>query len=229
MTEARPQSAAVPARNARKKEAPAAPRSMVQNGYFDKAVPLPPGVTTGAVKKAIAYVERELSDEVDWYFKRLPVFNVLARIFATKALDANSVYEKRRHKDKAQTQFPDLKRRGSGEPPAAEASLECKASKRPWAVQSHYDHPGWYIVWRYLVDPTSSLEEDRPVIIWRVDVVFLEKEDWKYEGSKAGVKGGGRTHTFGLSKPASVLKGKAVYERDDVAIMGGKAVPANNK
>jgi hypothetical protein len=200
-----------------------------RNPRFDEGVPLPPGLTAIAVKKAVAYIERELSDNVDWYFKQPAVFKILARVLATKALDANSVYEKRKHKDKAQTQFPDLKRRGSGEPPAPEASLECKASKRPWAVQSHYDHAGWYIIWRYLVDPTRSLEEDKPVIIWRVDVVFLEKADWKYEKSTAGTAGGGRTHTFGLWKPASVLKGKAVYKRDDVVIMGGKAVPANDK
>lgn len=33
--------------------------------------------------------------------------------------------------------------------------LESKASKWVWAIQSHYDHPGWYIVWRYLVDQTE--------------------------------------------------------------------------
>jgi hypothetical protein len=202
---------------------------MVQNGSFDKSVPLPPGLTITAISKAVAYVERELADLVDLYFEQANVFSALVGIFATKALDANSVYEKRRHRDKAQTQFPDLKRRGKPEPPSPTESLECKASKRPWAVQSHYDHPGWYIIWRYLVDPTCSLEPDKPVIIWRVDVVFLEKSDWKYEKSTAGSGGGGRTHTFGLAKPAAILKGKAVYERDDVAIMGGKAVPSNNK
>jgi hypothetical protein len=58
-------------------------------------------------------------------------------------------------------------------------------------VQSHYDHPGWYIVWRYLVDPTKSIKEDRVVVIWRVDIAFLEKSDWKYEASTAGSGGGG--------------------------------------
>ncbi len=202
---------------------------MVQNGSFDTSVPLPPGLTITAIKKAVAYVERGLADLVELYFEQANVFSALVGIFATKAIDANSVYEKRRHIDKAQTQFPDLKRRGSQDPPSPNESLECKASKRPWAVQSHYDHPGWYIIWRYLVDPTRSLEEDKPVIIWRVDVVFLEKADWKYEKSTAGTAGGGRTHTFGLWKPASRLRGKGVYKRDDVAIMGGKAVPANNK
>jgi hypothetical protein len=148
-------------------------------------------------------------------------------LFAARAVDANSVYEKNPHRDRAQQRFPDLTRRGSGDNPTPEQSLECKASKRPWAVQSHYDHPGWYVVWRYLVDPTCSLEAGHPVIIWRVDVVFLRKEDWKYEGSKAGPGGGGRTHTFGLRDPARKLKGKGVYSRRDVRVSGGKAVVKN--
>jgi hypothetical protein len=92
---------------------------------------------------------------------------------------------------------------------------------------ANFDHSGWYIVWRYLVDPTMSLEEGKPVIIWRIDVVFLTKGDWKYEGSSAGSAGGGRTHTFGLKNPAQKLKSKAVYQRKDVRLLGGKAVPAN--
>ena len=42
------------------------------------------------------------------------------------------------------------------------------------AIQSHYDHAGWYIVWRYLVDPTETIERGKPVIVWHVDIVFLE-------------------------------------------------------
>jgi DNA modification methylase len=53
------------------------------------------------------------------------------------------------------------------------------------------------------------------------------KEDWKYEGSSAGSEGGGRTHTFGLKLPAKRLKDKAVYQRKDVKLIGGKAVPRN--
>jgi hypothetical protein len=80
-----------------------------------------------------------------------------------------------------------------------------------------------------MVDPTCSLEPTRPVIVWRVDVVFLEKKHWKYEGSKAGAAGGGRTHTFGLKNPARQLKGRAVYRRRDVILSGGKAVLRNNQ
>lgn len=200
---------------------------MVRPDDFHPEVALPPGLTIAAVRKAIQYVERELADLVEIYFEQANVFSAVVGIYAAKALDANSVYEKTRHLDLAQQRFPDLRRRGSGPWPAPEESLECKASKRPWAVQSHYDHPGWYIVWRYLVDPTCSLEPDRPVIIWRVDVAFLDKADWKYEASKAGAAGGGRTHTFGVRRPAVRLRGKAVYQRGDVRVSRGKAVPYN--
>jgi hypothetical protein len=200
---------------------------MVQSTDFHAAVPLPPGLTITAIRKAVEYVERECGELVDLYFEQANVFSAVVGIFASRALDANSVYEKNRNLDLAQQRFPDLKKRGSGVNPRPRQCLECKASKRPWAVQSHYDHSGWYIIWRYLVDPTCSLEARRPVIIWRVDIVFLEKSDWKYEGSSAGAGGGGRTHTFGLSNAAAKLRDKAVYQRSDVKISGGKAVPRN--
>lgn len=202
---------------------------MVRSDDFDREVSLPPGLTIAAVRKAVEYVERALTEFVEVYFEQANVFSALVGIFATKALDANSVYEKHRHVDLAQQRFPDLKRRGSPDPPPPKFCLECKASKRAWAVQSHYDHTGWYIVWRYLVDPTCALETGRPLIVWRVDVVYLEKDDWKYEGSKAGAGGGGRTHTFGLKQPAKKLKGCAAYRRADVRIAGGKALPTNGQ
>lgn len=202
---------------------------MVRDDDFDPSVPLPPGLTIAAIRKAVAYIERELADLVDLYFEQANLFSGIVGIYGTKALDANSVYEKSRHLDAAQQRFPDLKKRGSGPVPSPEQSLESKGSKRPWAVQSHYDHPGWYIIWRYLVDPTCSLEANRPILIWRVDVVFIEKSDWKYEGSRAGPQGGGRTHTFGLKQAARKLKGKAVYQRRDVQIVGGKPVLRNGR
>ena len=194
---------------------------------FSQSVALPPGLTVTAIRRAIEYVERELGDLVEIYVEQANVFSALVGIYGAKALDAHSVYEKSRHLDLAQQRFPDLIRKGSGQAPSPNESLESKGSKRPWALQSHYDHPGWYIVWRYLIDQTMSLEENKPVIIWRVDVAYLEKEDWKYEGSTAGAGGGGRTHTFGVKNPASKLKGKAVYHRSDVKLSGGKAVPVN--
>ena len=123
---------------------------------FDESVPLPPGLTTTAIRRAIEYVERELSDLVEIYFEQANVFSALVSMYGAKGLDANSVYEKSRHLDLAQQRFPDLRRRGSGSNPAPNDCLESKGSKRPWALQSHYDHSGWYIVWRYLIDPTKS-------------------------------------------------------------------------
>jgi len=198
--------------------------------WFDETVPLPPGFGSASViRRAIEYMERELADLVEIYFEQANVFSAIVGILGTKALDSLSNWEKHRHAYTAQQRFPDLCRRGCSQPPMPDECLESKASKRPWAIQSHYDHPGWYIVWRYLVDPTESIERHRPVIIWRVDVVFLEKSDWKYEKSTAGEAGGGRTHTFGVKNPARKLQGKAIYRRPDVVIVDGKPVAANGE
>ncbi|MBI2840027.1 MAG: hypothetical protein HYX75_17065 [Acidobacteria bacterium] len=200
---------------------------MIRASDLDRTVPLPPGLDIGAIKRAIDYIERGLADLVEIYTEQANVFSAIVGIFGTKALHSVSAYEKHRNVDTAQQRFPDLRRRGSGQNPSPQESLESKGSKRPWAIQSHYDHPGWYIIWRYLVDPTESLESGRPVIIWRVDVVYLEKSDWKYEKSSAGNLGGGRTHTFGVKNTAKKLKGKAVYSRKDVTIRHGKPVVRN--
>ena len=64
------------------------------------------------------------------------------------------------------------------------------------------------------------------MIIWRVDVVFLTKQDRKYEKSSAGAGGGGRTHTFGVLNPAKKLKGAAVYTHPGVVIKNGGPVLA---
>jgi len=202
---------------------------MVQRKDFAADVPLPPGLEIASIHKAVEYVERELAEFMDIYHEQANVFSALVGIFGTRALDANSTYEKHRHVDIAQQRFPDLKRKGSGSNPKPIESLESKGSKRPWTVQSHYDHPGWYIIWRYLVDPTESLEKGHPIVVWRVDVVFLEKNDWKYEPSKAGEGQGGRTHTFSVKDPAKKLKGKAVYLRSDVVLRSSKPIPKDTK
>jgi hypothetical protein len=118
---------------------------------------------------------RDVRSEI--YFEQMNVFSAVVGIFGTRALDQHSVYEKVRHLDVAQTRFPDLRHRNSPRRGSPRYVLESKASKRPWAVQSHYDHEGWYIVWRYLVDATESIEPGRPVIIWRTDIAYLQKSD----------------------------------------------------
>lgn len=202
---------------------------MVQATDFDPAVPLPPGLDTGAIRRAIDYIEKELANLVELYFEQVNVFSAVVGIFGTKALHQYSQFEKNKHPDIAAQRFPDLCRRGRVGKLKPNDCLESKGSKRPFAIQSHFDHGGWYIVWRYLIDQLEQIEQGRPVIIWRVDVVFLTKEDWKYEGSKAGVAGGGRTHTFGVKGPAKKLRGTAVYKRKDIIVKGGKPVPVNGQ
>lgn len=75
-----------------------------------------------------------------------------------------------------------------------------------------------------MVRKEDSIEAGKPVIIWRVDVVDLEKSGWKYEKSSAGETGGGRTYTFGVKNAARKLRGCAVYLRVDVHIKDGKPV-----
>ncbi|MBI4676928.1 MAG: hypothetical protein HY748_05040 [Elusimicrobia bacterium] len=202
---------------------------MTRKENWNDGVALPPGLTVAAIRKSIQYVEKESSELVEIYLEQANVFSAIMGIFGAKALDAFSVYEKSKDSNVAQQRFPDLRRRGSGRNPPPDSCLESKASKRPWALQSHYDHAGWYVIWRYWVDPTMSVDPGRSVTIWRVEVVRLEKNDWKYEGSGAGKQGGGRTHTFGLRWPAEKLRDKAVYERLDIRIQGGKVVPANGE
>ncbi len=177
------------------------------------------------IEKAVEYVEKETADLIDIYVEQANVFSAIVGIFGTKGLDAFSPYKKHKHPDIAQQRFSDLSLNGKLNPPAEQA-LESKGSKRVWAIQSHYDHPGWYIVWRYLVDLTETYKPGRPVIVWRVDVVFLTKHDWKYEKSSAGAGGGGRTHTFGVLNPAKKLKGAAVYTLPGIVVKNGGPVLA---
>ncbi len=201
---------------------------MAPGGKLDRTAALPAGLEASAISKAVDYVESQLADWVDLYLEQANVFSAVVGILGAKALDSLSNYERHRNIDTMQQRFPDLKLRGSGPKPKPAQCLESKGSKRPWAIQSHYDHAGWYIVWRYLVDLTTSIEAERPVIIWRVDVVFLEKDDWKYEGSKAGAAGGGRTHTFGVREAAKKLRGKAVYSRTDIILRSSKPIHRSN-
>src|SRR5579863_2112536 len=162
---------------------------------FDKTVSLPSGLTVAHIKNAIAFVEEKAEELIDLYFEQANVFSAVIGILGVRALDSLSPYKRHKHPNIAQQRFPDLSLKGRLGPPPAEA-LESKGSTRPWAIQSHYDHAGWYIVWRYAIDPTKRMKRGKPVLVWRVDIPFIEKEDWKYEPSKAAEGKGSRTHTF---------------------------------
>lgn len=186
---------------------------------------LPKGLTVTHIRKSIDYIERRAGEIVEIYHEQANVFSGIVGIFGVQALDRYSPYRKHKHPDIAQQRFPDLSLGGKLDPPPEQA-LESKGSTRPWAVQSHYDHPGWYIVWRYLVDPTKAIKRGREVVVWRVDVAFIHKDDWKYEGSGARQGSGGRTHTFGLRSPAERLRKAAAFELAGVAIRGGLLIVA---
>lgn len=151
------------------------------------------------------------------------MFSAIVGIFGVKALHSVSPYKKHKHPDIAQQRFPDLSLHGKLNPPPNEA-LESKGSTRPWAIQSHYNHPGWYIVWRYLVDTTETIKPGFPVVVWRVDVALLNEGDWKYEGSRAREGRGGRTHTFGVANPLKKLAGCAAYQLPGIIVKGGKPI-----
>jgi hypothetical protein len=190
---------------------------------FARSVALPPELKISHIREAIEHVEARAAELIDIYFEQDNVFSGIVGIMGVQALHALSPYKKHKHPDVAQQRFPDLSLRGRLGPPPEQA-LESKGSTRPWALQSHYNHPGWYIVWRYAVDQTRRLKPGKMVAIWRVDIPFLGEEDWKYEGSKAAEGRGGRTHTFGVKNPAKRFKDSIVYQSPRVVISQGGPV-----
>jgi hypothetical protein len=194
---------------------------------FDRSVALPPELSTSHIREAIEHVEERAADLIDIYFEQANVFSGIVGIIGIQALHALSPYKKHKHPDVAQQRFPDLSLRGRLDPPPVQA-LESKGSTRSWALQSHYNHPGWYVVWRYAIDQTRRLKPGRVVAIWRVDVPFLGEQDWKYEGSHAAEGRGGRTHTFGVKNPAKRFKDSIVYQSPRVVIRQGGPVLASS-
>ena len=84
-------------------------------------------------------------------------------------------------------------------------------------------------IWRYLVDPAKIIKAGKSVLIWRVDVTFLHKKDWKYEGSKAREGRGGRTHTFGVKLPARRFAKAVVYRHPKIVLRQSKPTLANGE
>lgn len=193
---------------------------------FETSVLLPPQLTVSHIRKAIEYIETEAAEIVEIYYEQANVFSGVVGIFGVRALHSLSPYKKHKHPDVAQQRFPDLSLGGKLNP-QPEQALESKGTTRPWALQSHYNHAGWYIVWRYLVDSAKIIKPGKEVVIWRVDVAFLNEDDWKYEGSKAGEGKGGRTHTFGIKKPADRFVNAIVYHHPDIVLRQSRPTLAN--
>jgi hypothetical protein len=175
------------------------------------------------IARAVDYIEGRAAEFVDLYYEQANIFSAIVGMLGVLALDSLSPYKKHKHPDVAQQRFPDLSLGGRLNPPP-DVALESKGSTRPWAVQSHYDHPGWYVIWRYHVDPTKQIKPGCKVVVWSVDVVYFAKADWKYEKSKASAEGGGRTHTFGIVRPADKLRTATAYSLPNVMLRGGRPV-----
>ncbi len=200
----------------------------VDSEGFDRSVLLPPELKISHIRNAIEYVEDSTAEFIDVYYEQANVFSALVGIFGVRALDSFSPYKKHKHPDVAQQRFPDLSLRGRRNPPPTQ-SVESKGTRRPNALQSHYNHAGWYIVWRYSVDPTKRMKPGKPAFIWRVDVAYLESADWKYEGSLAAEGRGGRTHTFGVRRPAEKFRYAGVYRYPKVSIRQGTPTLVNGE
>lgn len=185
---------------------------------------LPPQLSMNQVLGAKEYVEREAQSDLFTllYDEQPNLFSAVIGVLATVALDAISPYEKNPDRHRAASRFPDLILRGASRNPVPpSASLECKASKRPWNLDAHFNHEGWYIVWRYLVDPTKRL--GKRVLVWRIDCAYLVPEHWTYVGSQARQGQGGRTHTFTVKNPRMVF-GEAVFSDPRIRIVRNKPV-----
>jgi hypothetical protein len=195
---------------------------------FNRSVALPPALNINHIRKSIEFIEGRAAEWVDLYLEQANVFSAVIGILGIRALDSLSPYKRHKHPDIAQQRFPDLSLGGRLSPPALEA-LESKGSSRPWAIQSHYDHPGWYVVWRYHIDPTKLMKPGKQILIWRVDLPFVTKADWKYEGSGAAEGRGGRTHTFGIRKPRVLVAKAIVYQCPAVVLAKGKPTLAPEK
>lgn len=188
---------------------------------FNRSVPLPPALKVTHIGRSIEFIEEKADELVDLYFEQANIFSAVIGILGVRALDSLSPYKRHKHPDVAQQRFPDLSLKGKLNPPPTEA-LESKGSARPWAIQSHYNHAGWYIVWRYHIDPTRLIKRGKRAIIWRVDIPFLECAHWKYESSRAAEGKGGRTHTFGVKNPRQIVLPCVVYQDPHVTLSRGK-------
>jgi hypothetical protein len=204
----------------------AAGRRMVKSDDFDPSVPLPTGLDVSAIRRAIGYVEKELTDLVELYFEQANVFSGLVGMFGTKALSQYSQFEKNKHPDIAAQRFPDLCRRGRVGRLRPADCLESKGSKRPFAIQFTSTIPAGTL---FGATSLTRFNRSRPGSRSLSGVSMSYSFRRKTGNTRAAQRAllGGRTHTFGVKQPAKKLKGTAVYKRKDIVVKGNKPVPIN--
>jgi hypothetical protein len=201
----------------------------VETDGFDRSVPLPPELKTAHIREAIGHVENHTTELIDIYFEQANVFSGIVGIIGTQALHAVVRYKKHKHPDIAQQRFPDLSLRGRLNPPPEQA-LESKGSTPALGAAIPLQPRGMVHCLALCNRPNKEIEAGGKVVaIWRVDIVFLREDDWKYEGSRASEGHGGRTHTFGVKNPAKRLKGCIVYQHPRIAIRHGGPVLTNGE
>lgn len=64
---------------------------MARKDHFNRKVPLPSGLTTTAIQKAVDYIEKGLADLIEIYLEQANVFSALVGIYGAKALDATRI------------------------------------------------------------------------------------------------------------------------------------------
>ena len=175
-------------------------------------MPLPKDLKPIHIKHAVAYVEKQTAELVDLYLEQANVFSAIVGIFGVKALHAVSPYKKHKHPDVAQQRFPDLSLRWQYLILHHNKHWSLKEARGLGRFNPITIIPvgtSFGVIW---LTSRSRLNPGYPVVIWRVDVIFLTAKDWKYEGSKAEEGKGGRTHTFGVSNPAEKLaRGRCLH------------------
>jgi hypothetical protein len=75
---------------------------------FDRAVPLPPGLTIAHISAAIEFVEEKAEELIELYFEQANIFSGVVGILGVRALDSLSPYKRHKHPDIAQQRLPGL-------------------------------------------------------------------------------------------------------------------------
>jgi hypothetical protein len=150
---------------------------------------LPEGLTSEMLLAAIQTVEHQTAPLpiAELYATQANVVGGLVSSLAAIALEKHSPY--RRHSGIA---FPDMK--------FGEFGFDIKASSHHSEVLSSFNHAGCYLVWRYGIHASG-------LVVSRIEAYSLREDDWRFCGSKASKRTGGRTPTWSVPNAAS----KAIF------------------